>query len=97
MCVRISSQVLYILSSSGQPLNAYCEEKKERKKTPQNHFGKAFLWVCLKENQPEIMSTKQFHVRKWDSAVIQGLNPNSDGESVVLHGLPLEYPFYEGF
>lgn len=41
------------------------------------------------------MPTKQFHVEKRDSAVIQGFNTKRIGESVVLNRLSLEYPLYE--
>lgn len=69
------------------------EKIKEEKNPTKHQFGKAFLWVCLKENQAEIMSIKQFHVGKWDSSVKQSLNPSSNGEAVVLHGLSLDIPF----
>lgn len=41
------------------------------------------------------MPTKQFHVEKRDSAVIQGFNTNRNGESIILNGLSLQYPLYE--
>lgn len=49
MCVRISSQVLNILSSSGQPLNAYCEERKNKrgKKTHKTPVWKSLFMGVL--------------------------------------------------
>jgi len=43
-----------------------------KKKPTKTSLDRPCLWVCLKENQPAIIPTKQFHVEKRDSAVTQG-------------------------
>lgn len=60
---EIMFEVLYILCSSCQPLNAYSGKKKNPTKI---NLDRPYSWVCLKENQPAVMPTKQSHVEKHD-------------------------------